>query len=168
MQRAMQGQANIRWAREAAKWGADFMAKSVEEDRVLLHIGDIKKDHAYMGRAEDYPDIDRNVRFCNSGAICPWLRIGGCPLHSQWHQCRRARGACRLSFRSVAVEQCRSSVRKMCGRSIRAAYDVRPGTLLNTCQPPRDSLAIGAGSLARRAQSALTRRRAGMQASALT
>lgn len=59
----------MRWAREAAKWGADFMAKSVEENRVLLHIGDIQKDHGYIGRGEDYPSIDRNIRFCASGAL---------------------------------------------------------------------------------------------------
>lgn len=64
----MQGETNYKWAREAAKWGADFMAKSVEESRVLLHIGDIKKDHNYLGRAEVYPQIDRNILFCNSGA----------------------------------------------------------------------------------------------------
>lgn len=63
----MQGQTNYRWAREAAKWGADFMARSTEEDRVLLHIGDIRKDHNYIGRAELYPQIDRNIRYCEPG-----------------------------------------------------------------------------------------------------
>lgn len=43
------------------------MANAVEEDQVLLHIGDIRKDHNYLGRAEYYPDIDRNILFCPSG-----------------------------------------------------------------------------------------------------
>jgi hypothetical protein len=64
----MQGDSNHKWAYEAAKWGADFMARSVEEHRVLLHIGDVPKDHNYLGRAEDYPQIDRNIRFCDTGA----------------------------------------------------------------------------------------------------
>jgi hypothetical protein len=64
----LQGDSNYKWAYEAAKWGADFMARSVQQDRVLLHIGDIKKDHSYLGRAENYPQIDRNIRFCATGA----------------------------------------------------------------------------------------------------
>lgn len=64
----MQGESNYHWAREAVKWGADFMVKSVEEGRVLLHIGDIKKDHGYLGRAEDYPQIDRNIVHCAPSA----------------------------------------------------------------------------------------------------
>lgn len=65
----MQGASNYVWAREAAKWGADFMyASVVSADRVLLHAGDIKKDHGYIGRAEDYPQGDRNLRFCGIGA----------------------------------------------------------------------------------------------------
>lgn len=63
----MQGQKNLHWAREAAKWGADFMARSTEEDRVLLHIGDIRADHNYIGRAEMYPQMDRNILFCKPG-----------------------------------------------------------------------------------------------------
>lgn len=68
MRSRWQGESNYKWAREAAKWGADFMVKSVEEDQVLLHIGDIKADHGYMGRGEDYPQIDRNIIMCKSGA----------------------------------------------------------------------------------------------------
>ena len=45
------------------------MAKATEKDRVILHVGDIKADHAYMGRAEDYPQIDRNLLWCDSGAV---------------------------------------------------------------------------------------------------
>jgi hypothetical protein len=45
------------------------MAKSVEASRVLLHIGEIRADHAYMGRSEDYPQINRNILFCNTGNI---------------------------------------------------------------------------------------------------
>lgn len=63
----MQGQKNSQWAREAAKWGADFMARSTEEDRLLLHIGDIRADHSYIGRAEMYPQMDRNILFCKPG-----------------------------------------------------------------------------------------------------
>lgn len=63
----VQGRWNRKWAREAAKWGADFMAKSVDEDQVLLHIGDIRKDHNYIGRAEYYPNINRNILFCPTG-----------------------------------------------------------------------------------------------------
>lgn len=63
----MQGGSNFRWAREAAKWGADFMARSTEEDQLLLHIGDIRADHNYIGRAESYPQINRNILFCKSG-----------------------------------------------------------------------------------------------------
>jgi hypothetical protein len=66
--RGLQGGSNYKWAYEAAKWGADFIARSVEQDRVLLHIGDIKMDHSYLGRAEDYPQIDRNILFCDKGA----------------------------------------------------------------------------------------------------
>jgi hypothetical protein len=66
--RCLQGETNYKWAYEAAKWGADFIARSVQEDRVLLHIGDIHKDHGYLGRSEDYPQIDRNILFCDTGA----------------------------------------------------------------------------------------------------
>lgn len=61
------GEPNLVWARQAVKWGADFMSLCVEEDRVLLHLGDIKQDHAYIGRAEDYPQIDRTQVWCESG-----------------------------------------------------------------------------------------------------
>jgi hypothetical protein len=71
----LQGESNHKWAREAVKWGADFMAKSVEEDKVLLHIGDVRADHAYMGRAEDYPQIDRNIIHCQSGMPSPAITI---------------------------------------------------------------------------------------------
>ena len=65
----MQGESNYKWAREAAKWGADFMyAAVVSSNEVLLHAGNIKKDHGYIGRAEDYPQGDRNLRFCRWGA----------------------------------------------------------------------------------------------------
>jgi hypothetical protein len=56
------------WAREAAKWGADFMARAVSDGKILLHIGDIQKDHGYLGRAESYPQMDRKILFCDSGA----------------------------------------------------------------------------------------------------
>lgn len=49
------------------------MARSVEEDQVLLHIGDIRKDHNYLGRAEYYPDINRNILFCPSGTPPFWM-----------------------------------------------------------------------------------------------
>jgi hypothetical protein len=65
----LQGKWNMKWAEEAAKWGADFMAKSTEESRVLLHIGDIRADHNYLGRAEMYPDMNRNILFCDTGAF---------------------------------------------------------------------------------------------------
>ena len=71
----LQGQSNYYWARQAAKWGADFMATATEKDRVILHIGDIKADHAYMGRAEDYPQIDRNLLWCDSGAVPKFLSL---------------------------------------------------------------------------------------------
>lgn len=45
------------------------MAKATSESQVVLHIGDIKKDHAYMGRAEDYPQMDRNIVMCDSGTL---------------------------------------------------------------------------------------------------
>ena len=41
----MQGMSNYYWALEAAKWGADFLALAVKEGKMLLHIGDISKDH---------------------------------------------------------------------------------------------------------------------------
>ena len=74
----VQGRWNRKWAREAAKWGADFMARSVEEEQVLLHIGDIRADHNYIGRAEYYPDIDRNILFCPSGACLLDAHSQGC------------------------------------------------------------------------------------------
>jgi hypothetical protein len=64
----VQGRSNYEWAREAAKWGADFLARGVESDRILIHIGDIQKDHSYFGRAEAYPQIGRNILFAGSGA----------------------------------------------------------------------------------------------------
>ena len=64
----MQGQSNEVWAQEAVKWGADFMVNSVEEDQVLLHIGDIQADHSFLGRPEYYPEsIDRNIVICQDG-----------------------------------------------------------------------------------------------------
>jgi FixJ family two-component response regulator len=63
----LQGRSNYEWAREAAKWGADFLARGVESTRILIHIGDIQRDHAYLGRAEAYPQINRNIRFATSG-----------------------------------------------------------------------------------------------------
>jgi hypothetical protein len=68
VQRSLQGRSNYEWAREAAKWGADFLARGVESDKILIHIGDVPKDHAYLGRAEDYPQIGRNIRFAGAGA----------------------------------------------------------------------------------------------------
>ena len=66
-----QGKPNQAWAEEAVKWGADFLVNSVEEDQVLLHIGDIAADHSYFGRPEYYPlDIDRNIQICAAG-VCP-------------------------------------------------------------------------------------------------
>lgn len=61
------GQSNDLWARQTVKWGADFLAKTTDDDRVLLHVGDVYADHAYSGRAEMYPDLDRNVRYCEFG-----------------------------------------------------------------------------------------------------
>ena len=61
------GEANDKWSRDAVKWGADFFASTTDENRVLLHIGDIQKDHAYIGRSEMYPPIDRNVVYCEFG-----------------------------------------------------------------------------------------------------
>jgi endoglucanase len=58
------GASNYDWAYAAVQWGADFLAENTEEDRVLLHVGDIDKDHAYIGRSELYPRMDRNVRYC--------------------------------------------------------------------------------------------------------
>lgn len=64
----MQGQSNEVWAQEAVKWGADFMVNSVEEDQVLLHVGDIQADHSFLGRPEYYPEsIDRNIVICQDG-----------------------------------------------------------------------------------------------------
>lgn len=61
----------MRWSKEAVKWGADFLVRSVVKTsnggQFLLHIGDIPKDHGYLGRAENYPNIDRNIRYCNVG-----------------------------------------------------------------------------------------------------
>jgi len=58
------GASNYDWAYDAVRWGADFLAANVEEDRTLLHVGDIDADHAYIGRSELYPEMDRNVRWC--------------------------------------------------------------------------------------------------------
>lgn len=63
------GRSNYVWARKATKWGADFMAKATTTGKMLLHVGNIKADHGYVGRAEDYPkDIARDPIFCASGA----------------------------------------------------------------------------------------------------
>ena len=62
------GTNNYRWAREAVKWGTDFLARAVENDRILLHQGDIDADHGYIGLSELYPDFDRTPVFCESGA----------------------------------------------------------------------------------------------------
>ena len=61
------GETNDLWARDAVKWGADFLAMTTDDTRVLLHVGDIDADHAYSGRAELYPPLDRNVRYCEFG-----------------------------------------------------------------------------------------------------
>lgn len=62
------GSRNYWWAGQAAKWGADFMYKAVvSPDRMLLHIGDIRADHGYIGRSEEYPQINRNIQFCSTG-----------------------------------------------------------------------------------------------------
>ena len=58
------GRPNLEWAQRTVKWGADFMALCVEDGRILLHLGDISKDHAYMGRSEDYPQIERTQVWC--------------------------------------------------------------------------------------------------------
>ena len=63
----MQGESNYKWALEATKWGADFMVKSVKSNKLLLHVGDIQADHAYIGRAEDYPQVKRDVYWCKPG-----------------------------------------------------------------------------------------------------
>lgn len=65
----MQGWNNYDWSLETIKWGADFMVKAVEAKRLLLHIGDIPKDHGYIGRSEYYPQIDRKIRHCGVGAL---------------------------------------------------------------------------------------------------
>jgi hypothetical protein len=63
-----QGQRNEVWAQEAVKWGADFLVAAVDENQLLLHIGDVMADHAYFGRPEYYPpQIDRNIQLCRSG-----------------------------------------------------------------------------------------------------
>lgn len=67
----VQGKWNLKWALEGAKWGADFMANSVEESKILLHIGDIRADHNYLGRAEMYPQMGRNILHCDSGMLPP-------------------------------------------------------------------------------------------------
>lgn len=100
----MQGETNYKWAREAAKWGADFMAKSTEDDRVLLHIGDIGKDHGYAGRGEEYPQMDRNILFCNSGVPPAWLLGAACsalPTVQHVHGHRLAGLGCRRRRRAV-------------------------------------------------------------------
>jgi hypothetical protein len=67
----VQGELNVRWAKEATKWGADFLVRSVVKaangGKFLMHIGDVPKDHNYLGRAENYPNIDRNIRYCGVG-----------------------------------------------------------------------------------------------------
>ena len=64
----MQGWNNYDWALDAVKWGADFLAVATEPDRHVMHIGDIGADHAYIGRAEFYPDIDRKITMAGKGA----------------------------------------------------------------------------------------------------
>lgn len=83
------------------------MARSVEEDQVLLHIGDIRADHNYIGRAEYYPDIDRNILFCPSGA---WvldayvLRLSHHVVSRQKEPARKYNGDCiSLSILIVAL-----------------------------------------------------------------
>lgn len=66
----MQGWNNYDWALDAVKWGADFMAEGVSENEHLAHIGDIPNDHNYIGRAEFYPDINRNIRLAGRGTHC--------------------------------------------------------------------------------------------------
>lgn len=65
----LQGKSNLVWAQEAVKWGADFLVNAVEEDQVLLHVGDISADHSYFGRPEWYPQGDRNIRMCTKGKL---------------------------------------------------------------------------------------------------
>ena len=62
------GRSNYRWAREACKWGADFLYKAVvSKDQMLLHVGDIKFAHSYIGVPEKFPQGDRAITFCSSG-----------------------------------------------------------------------------------------------------
>ena len=61
------GSDNLAWARQTVKWGCDFFARAVEDDRTLLHLGDIEADHSYIGRAEDYPQIERTEVWCDFG-----------------------------------------------------------------------------------------------------
>jgi hypothetical protein len=82
----LQGDSNLKWANEAAKWGADFLACCVEQGRVLMHIGDIKKDQSYLGRAEDYPKIDRNILFCDTGALLSRPLFIEAAVWTQWKQ----------------------------------------------------------------------------------
>jgi len=58
----------MRWALETVKWGADFLVNGITSDRrYLLHICDIEFDHLLFGRAELYPQMDRNIRYCAPG-----------------------------------------------------------------------------------------------------
>lgn len=62
------GAPNYKWAIEACKWGADFLVKGIKsKNEYLLHIGDIRADHNYLGRSESYPQIDRNILYCRTG-----------------------------------------------------------------------------------------------------
>ena len=62
------GSTNLNWAKQACKWGADFAYKAVvSDDQMLLHVGDIRADHGYIGHSEMYPQIDRDIRYCSSG-----------------------------------------------------------------------------------------------------
>lgn len=82
----VQGRPNFRWARESCKWGADFLVKAlVGEDKYLLHIGDIPKDHSYLGHAEDYPQIDRNILYCGPGEDSPSLASLACACRPYAH-----------------------------------------------------------------------------------
>ena len=61
------GKSNWMWARRAVKWNADFMVRAVEDNRVLLHQGDIEADHGYIGLSELYPQFDRDPVWCDFG-----------------------------------------------------------------------------------------------------
>ena len=99
------------------KWGADFMVKSVEQGRVLLHIGDIKQDHGYIGRAEDYPQIGRNIVHCAPGA--PALMHG--PIVEPERRVRRAEPATRGRRRATRAGKCSDVTGEMAAALAHAA-----------------------------------------------